>query len=541
MTSHLRYPIDCISKDSFDALCISLIRDNISMSVMQVSAKGKDDKRDAIIIKNTIYGDTLDYIFQFKQYQSDLSNARSVSFRSFKKESEYILEHYNNVDCYIYITSVPFSGLPETGLLDKVLNYISSLKKKYHDIEIEFWDGLKMCSFIDKRPNIYEHFFKSNADYIYLPKIIDYEIDFLEQIIEKDSLFEDTLQLLFPLKGLILYPKSESPLWFLISTNRYSKLNQILTKLIPKIGDNKSIYYDWCALLLSYCHIKTKNIIYGLKLLNTLSCNNKTYEFCAWYFNCLSIAYGKIDKNKEAIEFANRAIYYCEKNDNFWLSSNIRLRIIHKESWNENEKGNGLKDEVFREKISGISPNHNLYPVEINHTVYAEKSAMEALHYSWSENTLSLAEPQIESALRIFDQFNFIEESARLKSEKGRIQLKWYRNFDKAIAFLKEAIKLRIQSDDIARVRYDLSWLGEAYLSLGNDEAAQICSELALKIQSIYYNGFTCDNKLIIRLKNILKTTNSKNIPISETDIELISYLTGLNSIWLKITIFTKE
>ena len=146
----LRYALDRTEKGAFDALCIALLRNTISPLVRQVSVSGRDGGRDALLHGKCVTGRFQDasikkWIFQFKQYQLNLRAARSEAVRAFEREGDAALTRYQACQAYFFLTSVPFSGVPETGMFDRVQEISRKLSKK-HEALVVFWDGIELCN-----------------------------------------------------------------------------------------------------------------------------------------------------------------------------------------------------------------------------------------------------------------------------------------------------------------------------------------------------------------------------------------------------------
>ncbi len=160
-----------LGDEKFERLVKSLLFKVIGKGVTPFS-KGKDGAREATFIGTAPYPSeseqwTGHWIFQVKYAEigCGIKEARDrVKYligSELKKINGYGYIKNNICDNYIYIVNVPFSGTFQTGLHD----YISTKKKQYKIKNFDYWDGEKVCRYLDVYSDIRMTFFPNDGVY----------------------------------------------------------------------------------------------------------------------------------------------------------------------------------------------------------------------------------------------------------------------------------------------------------------------------------------------------------------------------------------
>lgn len=555
----LQYPLDQLRKESFNALCVAILKNTISPHVLQVSAAGKDGGRDAVLDGACTTGKYVGYnywIFQFKHHQGDLASSRSQALREFRKEAKETLDRNSQCDVYIFLTSVPFSGTPSTGLFDQVASACAEINR-ISGRHVEFWDGLKLCSFIDEFPSRYATFLGGDSP-IVIPRFLGAAHGMLSivPLAKIDSIdlagtppSPSVLEWLFPAQGTMLGPDGRSPTWEVMASGQFRKLQRVTHGLIAALPvPHSAMDYTnpsqrarlWSEILLAHSHIQLGTVDIGVRLLRQLRSIvrlDQAPEIGAWVYNLLSVAEGKLGRETRAQHFGTVAIALARRSGLHWLASYVQLRLLHRESWNAWEGGGRFDHAIFENSLRSSLLDSRYAGVAERHHLETMKHAFQGLHYSWDVQTQALATSNCQAALVLLTSQFDRDEAARMVSELGRMQASEPRELLLGIRNLKEAAQLRSQTGSLARLRYDLSWLASAYLQVQDAPAAAICARAALSLHSRLYHRKPTDSALIHRLGDVVKSAlppdqrGPLTVP-SANQLDMLAIASGIDPIW---------
>jgi len=521
---NLPYPISNLSKERFASLCVTLLKLEISPNTRQVTHQGRDGLRDATLVgpcaTRRYVGWSGYWVFQFKQYQTDLKTARSSLLRDFKKELNAVIGDCMHVDNYIFITSVPFSGIPKTGTSDRIRSIIAEVIKESH-LNVDVWDGLEICNIIDRYYSDTRHYFTDCTPIRSLNQNFDNRIVNLYTNITLPCIptkYDDLCWLLNELitpSCLVLSPDSPSDLWKMICLGRFRELSEFLSQILLQIKNNPTWVKNnnemiriisWIEVALAFSLAKRGKLIDSKNIIiDTLSRDLRQYpDIMAWAYNVLSIIYGKLDDDVHYRRFCRLAIDFAKQCGMSWLAINIQMRILHKQSWNAAENDIPLQNEFFEDYLHEYSNDDAICSSEEKNSIRALRSAYLALHYGWQEKYLERAQKEALYAIECFGQTIDVPEIARMRSELGRIFLYHTNNQEMARHYLTEGARLRASIDDICRLRYDLSWLAESYLLSNRKHHAEWCAAVGCILHHNLYGKSSVDKGLIKRYKKIL-------------------------------------
>lgn len=155
--------------EKFERLVKTLLFKVIGKGITPFS-KGKDGAREATFKGKAPYPSESDqwsghWIFQVKY--ADIGNGikearervKYLIDSELRKLTDYGYFESNKCDNYIYIVNVPFSGTAKTGLHD----YIVVKKQQYKVKNFDYWDGQKVCRYLDAYPDVKTTFFPCNG------------------------------------------------------------------------------------------------------------------------------------------------------------------------------------------------------------------------------------------------------------------------------------------------------------------------------------------------------------------------------------------
>ncbi len=558
MYSALRYSLDRLSKDTFNALCMAILRKDISPHVRQVSPSGKDDRRDATLegIASSYSQTPRCWIFQFKQYQSEINSARSKCLKDFKEDIQYIFDKYPQTQAYIFLTCVPFSGNPQTGLYDKIQILKNECSYKYNAI-IDFWDGCELCNHIDSAPKFYRHFFYSieiinpieynggnnSLDYIKIDPTLE-NIDFIDK-----SISDLTIEWLFPVSGIMLGPSGVCPIWTFAQWGRNQKLilvcnsiHKVVCKKITDANYDNHFYraYLWANILLTYADLQTGRLSHALSCLKKIETSLHKQlppEYHAWYYNLLSIYYGKLGCEDNAKKAGQKGIVISELGGLFWLSAIIKLRLLHKEDWHKSEKGTQSSHELFNMQITdGIYSKENIDYATQLHLIGLIKS-IKVLHYTWNPESKEVTLNDAKDAIKLLSIQPDHDEKNKMISEIGRLQLFSFQKPLEAIEEFRKSALMRVSSNNLARLRYDLMWLAECFLRLEDYKRAYLCASSSILIHEHIFKKTKVDSHLVVSLNKIIMSCKdiSKDRFFHESldsKLELLFDASGIHPSW---------
>jgi len=546
--------LEQVDKRAFDAICTLILKRTISADVRQTSAEGRDGGRDAVLNGHCTtgrYDGPSFWIFQYKQYRTDMREARSQAYRDFRKEAADVLRSNPGCDAYLFLTATPFSGLPETGLFDRIQEAKRELGQQFGKV-VDFWDGLELCSAIDSAAPTFAHFFeigRSAAGGSELTESRDQlpDASMLAEnlILSGRSLDEEIVEWLYPVGGVLLGPDGTSPLWPFIARGEYFRLQTILRRLAIRLaqrelGSRALAQHGrlWTALLQALVDTKIgkpRRAITRLSLVERQKHSSSRLELRAWANNIASVSWGKLGRETKAQAHAERAVTIAEGNGLHWLASSVQLRMLHRRSWHAWEAGGTFDEGLFQEMLHAALDTKRFCAAPARAHLEAVGAAAQALHYSWSDDTAASAKAHCERALLILHGHPDHDERARMVSELGRISLFRFHDSEGAIKSLRSAALLRARAGDLARLRYDLSWISEAYSNVENVAFAELCVDAALRTHAKLYGSTPTDQDLV---KNLLAQRRSFRInkaspgaPDSQM-IERLGAATSIDPAW---------
>ena len=560
MNALLPYPLASLDKRTFDLLCLSILKRQISPNIRLVSIAGADGGRDAVLNGPCTTGryttPATRWIFQFKQYETDLERARAQAQRDFWNEANLVLSRDNACQAYIFLTSVPFSGTLRTGLFDKISDRCEILSNRYNAL-VDFWDGIELCHAVNEAPQRYSHFFRtprgvlevqdshSSRDAIEEPP---YLIDLLDG--RSDPLSPDFHELLFPSVGPLGGPGASSPLWQLVTLGRFTRLKAVCEQLLPSLrgtpSDTSPRYAEavlWTQLLIALSHTQRGDVGRATRILRGISREspelNTMPEVYAGQLNLRSIVAGKLGQERTARRLGMMAASVAERTGQFWLSSMVRIRLLHREDWNRHESGQVVDDSLFERELSTVVEVGKYSPYEAQCSLQSAKAAVQALHYTWQPELRDTALNAAQRALKLLSAQPDHEENARMISEIGRLHLRSFGQPEIAINQLLEAAQLRAASDSLARLRYDLCWLAEAHQRVGDDVSAEHCVRAAMTLHQMLYRRRTIDRGLARRVSRLQKNLSVDNSPVSyeRRVLERLRASTGIPAVWWEETL----
>lgn len=534
----LRYSeqIDEMSKRDFAVLCVTLLKVEVSHEVQQVSTQGSDGLRDAWLDgHNQKSGREGKWIFQFKQYSSELSMARRRMLNDFEREMKKAFQNYRDLTGYVFITNVPHSGTSLKGTFDKIGIIVSEMKNAGK--LVQFWDGQELCNLIDLHYADVAHLVfpeKTIRSPILLPNDFTYQLhdSMKERLLRSeadilyyaDSLIGATGELLFS-------PQNDSSMVQLYFQGKFHEIINLGMEcrrmLFPFYEKQKFQYLSITLMVaLAYARIGEINISKNLlKGFSELKCNDSL--LWGYYFDIQSLIAEKENNYKVVSECIDAGWKLYKEHGIYFNWNEWKLRQIHKADWNACEQEDRVvENEKF---INTLQSYDKDMPVTQKERMYIRsmKAVYSALHYTWEEDYLEPAEDQITIGIGYFKQINCLPELARLTSEKGRIQLKSVYGSKNSIANFKEGLGYRVQTGEMGRIRYDLVWLGQAYQQRQNDYYAMLVSAVAqyIHFHILGFNNST-DAGLLKKIRRILRKDKLK---------ELIAYVKKYESFYIDL------
>lgn len=330
------------------------------------------------------------------------------------------------------------------------------------------------------------------------------------------------LEFLFPPSGIMLGPQGQCSLWWLVQNGFYSRLtitckfivgqlNRVRFKL--EYNDPYFRSFIWTKILIAFAESQlgsTRRSISSLSSINTAIKTLGLSELMAWGLNIRSIIAGKLGKESDADRLARDAIFAAEWSGAFWLSTVIKLRMLHRNDWHRWEQGKPQDHSMFEASLANnvktigyMDPSSRLH-------IEAVRSAVQVLHYSWSPNDSERAISTAQNTLSILSTEPDHAEKARMISEIGRIKLFSLGDPINAIEDLKQGASLLMLSGNLARLRYYLVWLAEAYVKVADYYRAALCARTALVLHKKLYDDTDTDKKLVESVSKLLTTSESK-------------------------------
>jgi len=357
------------------------------------------------------------------------------------------------------------------------------------------------------------------------------------------------LESLFPPSGIMLGPQGQCSLWWLVQNGLHSRLT-ITCKLIIsqlnrvrfKLEYNDPYFrsFVWTKILIAFAESQlgsTRRSISSLSSINTAIKTIGLSELMAWDLNIRSIIAGKLGKESDADRLAKDAIFAAEWSGAFWLSAVIKLRMLHRNDWHRWEKGEPQDHSMFEASLANnvktigyMNPSSRLH-------VEAIRSAVQVLHYSWSPTDSERAISTAQNTLSILSAQPDHAEKARMISEIGRIKLFSLGDPVNAIEDLKQGASLLMLSGNLARLRYYLVWLAEAYVRVADYYRAALCARTALALHKKLYDDTDTDKKLVETVSKLLTISESKvGNPFKQNSLYTLSNVlaesTGITPPW---------
>lgn len=517
----LRYSeqVDEMSKRDFAVLCVTLLKIEVSHEVQQVSTQGSDGLRDAWLEgynrRSGLYGK---WVFQFKQYSSELSVARKRMINDFTKEMNKTFQYYKNLTGYVFITNVPHSGTSRQGTFDKVSAIISEME--HEEKVIQFWDGQELCNLIDLHYAKVAHLVfpeRTMNSSILLSDDFTFllEDDMWEETRSETDVMYYTDSLVGATGEILLSPQNNSnmtQLYFQGKFHEMINLGMICRNMLFPYREQQKFQYLSLTLLVALAYARVGKIGLSKKLLKAfddLNCNDSL--LWGYYFDIQSLLAEKENNYSIVSECTDKGWKLYNEHGIYFNLIEWKLRQIHKIDWNACEREERTADNnKFKNALQLCDKEMQLTQKERQY-IKAMKAVYSALHYTWEEDYLEDAEDQIIIGINYFKEINCLPELARLSSEKGRIQLKSVYGSKDSIKNLKEGLNYRIRTGEMGRVRYDLVWLGQAYLQRQNEYYATLVSVVS---EYIHYHilGFnlTTDIGLLKKIGHILKNNRLK-------------------------------
>lgn len=383
--------------------------------------------------------------------------------------------------------------------------------------------------------------------------------DILESLqVENESIPHYVLDYLFPESGIMLGPGGGCPLWWLAQHGKFSELARV-SKLIIKQLQQKRYGWDyadlyfrsllWSKVLFSFADSQrgftnqslstiadVQGAIYGMG----------NSEIQAWDSNIRSILTGKLGLEDQAKQWAAHSVFVAEAAGAFWLATVVRLRMLHRSDWHKWERDEYPEHSSFQEELAV-----SLRPIKFANSraqshIEALRSSVEVLHYSWSPSDSNRALDTANKALSLLSAQPDQVERARVISEIGRIKLFSLGDPAPAVADLKEGSVILASSGNLARLRYYLTWLAEAYLMMEDKSQSLLCAGAALFLHKKLYENTRTDRALVERITNLLSqvepavATDMKSRSLYEISNSLAES-TGINPLWWFNTIFGSE
>lgn len=507
----LRYSnkIDDLSKRDFAALCVALLKLEVSSGVMQVSTQGNDGLRDAWFegtnLRNSIGGK---WIFQFKQYTSELGKARQSALKDFESEMSKAFDRYTDVANYIFLTNVPHSGTATTGTFDKVQSMIFRCAQKQK--HVEFWDGQELCNLIDIHYAKVMHligFQDTGLQRVYVPNF-QYEFSVSDPL----TYMEIGNRLLSSLGETLLSPQNGSLFSSLYFQGDYENIvkigNQFLKgmPLLKNLPQELNVMLNEILIYLALAWLKMGQISEAKKYLNRFSLYlPEDNIYVGHLYNVMALIAEKNDDYSALPILTKKALDIYERTGASFCATDIKLRQLHKVDWKKCENENtAVNHQEFLASMQKCYEDLHYSETEKRY-LQAMKSVYIALHCTWNNSLTENSEKEIVFASDYFKTINNISELARLLSERGRIRTNNYNDSDGGIKFLRQGLDFRMRSREMNRVRYDLIWLSQAYETNGNILYANLAALLSKYIHySVLGLSASIDKGLLRKIDNVI-------------------------------------
>jgi len=378
------------------------------------------------------------------------------------------------------------------------------------------------------------------------PQIFDI-LDSLQA--ERGSIPWYVLEYLFPSSGLMLGPDGKCPLWSLAQNGMTFRLTTITKLIIEQLQDKRfrNEYGDerfrsllWSKVLLAFADSQRGFINRSLATLSQIESAINGIgisEIMAWHANVKSIVAGKLGLESQATTLAAHAIFVAEACGVFWLVTVIKLRMLHRTDWHKWETGKHPDHSAFEADLASSVKNMNYADPAPRLHIEALRSSVEVLHYSWSPSESNRALILANNTLSLLSSQPDHAERARMISEIGRIKLFSLKDPVNALPDLKQGALLLASSGNLARLRYYLSWLAEAYLKTEDKDRSALCAQAALFLHNKLYHNTKTDLPLVETITTLL-SQDEKTVGNLMTNRSLYSIsnslaeATGIDALW---------
>lgn len=353
------------------------------------------------------------------------------------------------------------------------------------------------------------------------------------------------LEALFPDNGLLLGPGGECALWWLAARGFYARLTKICEYIYSQAKEPQPRSPErfrgviWSILLTSYADSQRgllRRATTSLRAIWPQVRRRVPSEALAWHFNVRSIIAGKMSHEQVATSLAERAILMAEMVGDYWLSITVRLRMLHRNDWHESEQGIRVNDGYFESLIAESQRGIKYVNVTARLHLEALKSATQVLHYSWRPEDFQRTLDQAQNTISLLSYLPDESERSRMISESARVKLHVINDPVAAIVGLREGLTILVKTGNLARLRYYLLWLAEAFVRTDDLPHAMVCIWAAKAIHNKLYGNVTTDMNLVERLESlyndlIKKTTGVLRRPTFQLYDELAE-CTGIDATW---------
>ncbi|MFL6137391.1 MAG: hypothetical protein ACJ74O_06265 [Frankiaceae bacterium] len=446
-------------------------------------------------------------MFQFKHYRTSLAADRSRVLRDLPRELRAVhILLAGNIDNYLLITSVPFSGTIGSGSFDKIQALKLALKRELN-VNVDLWDGLEISALLLQYPRIAATFFEDSKRTPEVQRRWSPTLAALTST-HASALDDETFYLLLSaLLGSGRYvfgPDSDSELFQAYLSGEYLGLQDALVRLnqhlrhrpLPSSPEAQRAV-AWVVLTNAAVAARIGKARAALRMLGRIRQQAVAdSELAAWILNVESIALGKLDRSREYRLATDAAIRMADAAGHAWIAKSALLRELHKINWAANEQGIPVVSQDLEAAITDVLQRPGYVSEEEREHLLAQSDAYLALHYTWQPYEWPDAERSIYSAETRFKALGDVSETTRMTSERGRLYL-LANEYERAQDILAAACRQRVLAGEYPRARYDLLWLGQAYSRRSRWLEAEICFTLTLSIHDQIYRGRKIDASVI--------------------------------------------
>lgn len=538
------YDFSVVEPSAFAALCVQLLKLEVSPNVRQGPVMGPDGGRDALLQGPCVTGRydwTGNWTFQFKhRIARDRPPSPATVLRVFQKEVTSLLDRRPDVQNYVLLFSHPQT----VGLL----NGLESLRDQLsatRGVNFDFWDGTELSHLLQRHNEVRKTYFPRIWD-AFAPGTVESPLNSSLMPLPWAGLggvqtLEDAAAVLCYLVGgevPILSPGNLSPLtqtFFLGGPRALTSLTDpYLKEFVPyasALEADKGTAFTYGGLLmfdmLGKVRLNTNLSAQCGRARHFIRTFGSRYpELNVYGHDILATALGKLnDPHFPAVSAT--ASRLAQEAGLIWLRATIEFRQVHKESWRVGELGladTAQGEDQFRliaDAPSSVSSTEREHLTGILH-------AMLGLHLRWNERTKGLALDHVRLAQQSLSQVGDISERTRVDVEAALLGRVRGVPRERIIAELRQAISNRLRIGDLSRLRYDLHWLGDLYSDEGLDQWASACQYQALRLHHKLFGQSRADHELAAA---ILSRLSRLPQPDARTSLGLLSNATGLASV----------